>query len=102
MKPWHSSTANGEPVKKPDLLDLFGLSGDPSDHARLDDLFLRLESDASIPPRGISILIEKGEINCRKKPLPTPVCDGDRPTGLKLARQWTSRHFHARGRSQNC
>jgi hypothetical protein len=98
----HPSTANGGFVKKPELLDLFGLSGDPSDHARLDDLFLRLESDSPVPPRGTSILIEKGESNCRRKSLPAPVCAGDRPDRPEPARRWTSRRFHAHGILRNC
>lgn len=89
-------------MKKPELLDLFGLSGDPSDHARLDDLFLRLESDASVPPQGISILIEKGESNCHQKSLPTPVCAGYRPDRLKLAGRWTIYRFHTRGMLPYC
>jgi hypothetical protein len=57
-------------VKKPQLLDLFGLSGDPTENARLDDLFLRLESDTSFAPEGISILIEEGGNHCSHEFLP--------------------------------
>lgn len=51
--------AHGEFVKKTKLLDLFGLSGDPADNDRLDDLFLRLEADTSAVSEGISIFVEE-------------------------------------------
>ncbi len=89
-------------MKKPKLLDLFGLSGDPSDHDRLDDLFLRLESDAPAESRETYILIGKGESNCTRRFLPTPVCAGDRPDRVKLARQSASRRFRVRGMLRSC
>ena len=33
-------------MKKSNLIDMFGLTGDPSSEDRLDDLLFRLESDA--------------------------------------------------------
>ncbi|ARO87898.1 hypothetical protein EBAPG3_009020 [Nitrosospira lacus] len=33
-------------MKKSELIDMFGLSGDSSSHDQLDDLLFRLESDA--------------------------------------------------------
>lgn len=55
---------HGEFVKKTKLLDLFGLSGDTADNDRLDDLFLRLESDTSAVSEGISILVEEADCGC--------------------------------------
>lgn len=89
-------------MKKPKLLDLFGLSGDPSDHDRLDDLFLRLESDAPAESRGTYILIGKGGSNCTREFLPTPVCARDRLDRVKLAAPSASRRFRVRGMLRSC
>jgi hypothetical protein len=36
------------------LLDMYGLSGEPANDDRLDELFFRLESETSAPSNGIS------------------------------------------------
>jgi hypothetical protein len=87
----------GDLMEKTRLLDLFGLSGDPSDNARLDDLFFRLESDASFAPDGISILIGEGGSNCNNEFLSTGVCTGGRPDRSNPVKRSTRRHFHIHG-----
>jgi hypothetical protein len=89
-------------VKKPKLLDLFGLSGDPSDHDRLDELFLRLESDTPAAPRESYILIEKRENSCTRQFFPTSVCASARQGRLKLATRSISRRFRIRGMLRSC
>ena len=89
-------------MKKPKLLDLFGLSADPSDNDRLDELFLRLESDAPAESRETYILIGKGGSNCTREFLPTPVCANDQPERVKLARRSALRCFRVRGMPRSC
>ena len=71
-------------MKKPKLLDLFGRSSDPSDLARLDDLFLRLESDTPISSEPISILIEERGSNCGNELFSTRIGAARRLDRLKL------------------
>ena len=76
-------------MKKTTLLDLFGRSSDPADHARLDDLFLRLESGTPTSSEPISILIEGGS-NCGNQLFSTRIRAVKRLGRLKLIEGSTS------------
>jgi len=41
-------------MNKPGLIDMFGLSGDPTNDAQLDDLLFRLDSEGSTVPGVVS------------------------------------------------
>jgi hypothetical protein len=74
-------------VKKTKLLDLFGLSGDPADNDRLDDLFLRLEADTSAVSEEISIFVEEAHCGCELFSTPDW---GHQSARLKLAARSTN------------
>ena len=49
-------------MRNSNLIDVFGLSGNPSDDDRLDALLFRLESDTSAPQNVITVVFEPGEL----------------------------------------
>jgi len=49
-------------MKKPKLIDMFGLSGDPANDKQLDDLLFRLESDVQTSEHSITILFQMGQL----------------------------------------
>lgn len=49
-------------MKKSNLIDMFGLSGDPSSDDHLDALLFRLESDTPTPENVITVVFEPGEL----------------------------------------
>jgi hypothetical protein len=48
-------------MRNSNLIDMFGLSGNPSDNDRLDALLFRLESDTPTPQNVITVVFEPGE-----------------------------------------
>jgi hypothetical protein len=49
-------------MRNSNLIDVFGLSGNPSDDDRLDALLFRLESDTPAPQNVITVVFEPGEL----------------------------------------
>ncbi len=49
-------------MQKSNFIDMFGLSGDPSEDERLDKLLFRLESPAPAPHNVITVVFEPGEL----------------------------------------
>jgi hypothetical protein len=49
-------------MQKSNLVDMFGLSGDPSENERLDKLFFRFESLNPVSHNVISVVFEPGEL----------------------------------------
>jgi hypothetical protein len=49
-------------MRNSNLIDVFGLSGNPSDDDRLDALLFRLESDTPASQNVITVVFEPGEL----------------------------------------
>lgn len=49
-------------MRNSNLIDVFGLSGNPLDNDRVDALLSRLESDTPAPQNVITVVFEPGEL----------------------------------------